>query len=231
MLDRYYYLASLPALGELGSEPPMGFSELLEHLSDSRQRYELVGVLFLLDDLLQREAFLAGELDEVDPTVFSIQQARNESPLPEYLAGNSPTDAKSTLGVAADRLWDAYFHYALEVARRLNNRFLEAWVIFEVTLRNALVTARAKRLGLDEKDYVVATDLAGSGEELAALVSEWSAAATPLAGQQVLLRGRWAWLIEHDAWFSFRDDELAAYAARLMLLRQWERIAASEAGR
>jgi hypothetical protein len=135
------------------------------------------------------------------------------------------------LGVAADRLWDAYFHYAMEVARRLNNRFLEAWVIFEVTLRNALVTARAKRLGLDEKDYLVATDLAQSGEELAALVSEWSAAATPLAGQQVLLRGRWAWLIENDAWFSFRDDELAAYAVRLMLLRQWERIAALEAGR
>jgi hypothetical protein len=93
------------------------------------------------------------------------------------------------------------------------------------------VTARAKRLGLDENEYLVATDLSLSVEEVAGLVSEWSAAATPLAGQQVLLRGRWAWLAENDAWFSFRDDELAAYAARLMLLRQWERIAAEGAGR
>ena len=209
----------------------MGFCELLEHLTDSRARYELVGCLFLLDDLVQREAFLAGEMEEVDPAVFSIQQARNESPLPEYLAGDSQAAAKGRLGVAADRLWDAYFRYALGLAQRLNSRFLEAWVVFEVTLRNALVTARAKRLGLDASEYLVATDLAFSGEELAGLVSEWSAAATPLAGQQVLLRGRWAWLAEHDAWFSFRDDELAAYAARLMLLRQWERITAEGAGR
>lgn len=231
MLDRYYYLASLPALGELGTEPPMGFCELLEHLTDSRARYELVACLFLLDDLVQREAFLAGEVEEVDPAVFSIQQARNESPLPEYLSVDTQADAKGHLGVAADRLWDAYFHYAWRLAQRLNSRFLEAWVVFEVTLRNALVTARAKRLGLDANEYLVATDLALPGDELAGLVSEWSAAPTPLAGQQVLLRGRWAWLAENDAWFSFRDDELAAYAARLMLLRQWERITAEGAGR
>jgi len=35
---------------------------------------------------------------------------------------------------------------------------------------------------------------------------------------------RWAWLADNDAWFSFRDDELAVYAARLMLLHQWKRI-------
>jgi hypothetical protein len=231
MLDRYYYMASLPALGELGTEAPMGFCELLEHLSDSRPRYELVASLFLLDDLMQREAFLAGEIEEVDPAVLSIQQARNEGPLPESLAGDSVAEAKGALGVAADRLWDAYFRYVFGVAQRRKSEFLRAWVTFEVTLRNALVAARSKRLGLDGSEYFVATDLVGSDDELAGLVGEWAAAATPLAGQQVLLRGRWAWLDENDAWFSFRDDELAAYAARLMLLRQWERIAAEGAGR
>lgn len=231
MLDRYYYMASLPALGELGTEAPMGFSELLEHLSDSRQRYELVASLFLLDDLLQREAFLAGEIEEVDPAVLSIQQTRNESPLPEYLAGDGSGEAKASLGVAADRLWEAYFRYVFALAQRRTSEFLTAWVSFEVTLRNALVAARSKRLGLDGNEYLVATDLGASGDTLASLVSEWAAAATPLAGQQVLLRGRWAWLAENDAWFSFRDDELVAYAARLMLLRQWERIVAEAAGR
>ena len=231
MLDRYYYMASLPALGELGTEAPMGFSELLEHLSDSRQRYELVASLFLLDDLLQREAFLAGEIEEVDPAVLSIQQTRNESPLPEYLAGEASGEAKASLGVAADRLWEAYFRYVFALAQRRTSEFLTAWVSFEVTLRNALVAARSKRLGLDGNEYLVATDLGASGDTLASLVSEWAAAATPLAGQQVLLRGRWAWLAENDAWFSFRDDELVAYAARLMLLRQWERIVAEAVGR
>ncbi len=185
MLDRYYYLASLPALGELGTEPALGFAELLEHLADSRGRHALVGSLFLWDDLLQREAYLAGELPEADPAVLTVQQAHNESPLPGYLA---------------------------------------AWVRCEVTLRNALAAARAKRLGLEAADYLVAADLALEGEEWAGVVTEWASSATPLAGQQVLLRARWAWLAENEAWFSFRDDELAVYAARLMLLHQWERI-------
>ena len=224
MLDHYYYLASLPALGELGSEPSMGFAELLEHLEHDRRRHELVGSLFLLDDLLQREAFLAGELAEVDPAVLGIQQVRNESPLPEFLAPAAEAVESPRLGTA-DRLWEAYFHYVAGVAQRLACRFLVALVGYEVALRNALVTARAKRLGLDEADYVVAVDLALADDEVTAAVSGWTSAATPLAGQQALLRARWDWLTAHDAWFAFNDDELAVYAARLMLLHQWQRVA------
>lgn len=226
MLDCYYYLASLPALGELGTEPSMGFAELLEHVGDDGRLQELAGSLFLLDDLLQREAFLAGELEEVDPAVFSIQQARNESPLPEFLAAALEVEEGRSVLAAADRIWEAYFHYVARLAQRLRSQFLAAWVGYEVALRNALVAVRAKRLGLDETDYVVAAGLASAGEELTGLVSEWTSAATPLAGQQALLRGRWAWLAGHDAWYTFSDDELAVYAARLMLLHQWERLMA-----
>ena len=226
MLDRYYYLASLPALGDLGTEPAMGFAELLEHVADDRRRYELLGGLFLLDDLLQRETYLAGESEEVDPAVFSVQQARDESPLPEYLAPGAEAESGLSAGVAADRLWGVYFHYVAGLARRLKSRFLAAWVGYEVALRNALASARAQRLGLTDADYVVAAELASAGEDFAWLVSEWCSAATPLAGQQTLLRARWAWLAAHDAWFTFSDDELAAYAARLMLLQQWQRITA-----
>jgi hypothetical protein len=41
---------------------------------------------------------------------------------------------------------------------------------------------------------------------------------------QAVIRARWAWICEHDAWFSFSDDELAAYAAKLVLLEQWRRL-------
>ena len=180
MLDHYYYLASLPALGELGSEPSMGFAELLEHLEEDRARHALVGSLFLLDDLLQREAFLAGELEDVDPAVFSIQQVRNESPLPEFLASVPNVDESPRLGTA-DRLWEAYFRHVAGLAQRLESRFLAAWVGYEVALRNALVAARAKRLGLDETDYVVAADLASASDEVTEAVTAWASAATPLS--------------------------------------------------
>ena len=115
------------------------------------------------------------------------------------------------------------------MARRHGSVFLADWVGYEVALRNALAAARAKRLGLDENDYLVATDLAATDEDFTTLLSEWTAASTPLAGLRVLIAARWAWLAEHDAWFSFSDDELAAYAAKLMLLHQWRRLA--EAGK
>ena len=224
MLDRYYDLAALPALGELGTEPEMGFAELLEHLSGHRGRHELVGSLLLLDDLLQREAYLAGELPQTDPAVLTVQQAHNESPLPDCLAGEAEEDANASRGLAVDRLWERYFRYVASLAERLKCQFLADWVRYEVTLRNALAANRAKRLGLEAADYLVAADLGWEGDSLAEVVAEWSSSATPLAGQQVLLRARWSWLAANDAWFSFRDDELAAYAARLMLLHQWARI-------
>ena len=58
-------------------------------------------------------------------------------------------------------------------------------------------------------------------------MSEWASAATPLAGLKVLDLARWDWLKRHGAYFTFGDDELAAYAAKLMLLGRWNRIEAA----
>jgi hypothetical protein len=222
----YFYITALPALGDLGTTPPVGSASILEHLADHRAGLSLVRAVFLHDDLLQREALLAGEIDEVDPVVLTPQQARNEAPLPEFLA--PPREEEASRPAPADDLWEAYFRHAAEVARQQNSTFLGEWVGFEVALRNALAEARAKRLELEAQPYLVARDLGAEGLDLGPVLAEWSAAATPLAGHRALLRGRWDWLAQHDAWFSFQDDELPAYAAKLMLLCQWQRTAEEE---
>jgi hypothetical protein len=223
--DRISYITALSAPGELGSTPPTDSARLLEHLAPLPTARELVAALFLFDDLLQREAFLAGELQVVQPTVLTVAQVRNEAPLPAYLA--VPTESGSLVS-RVDGLWEAAYRHADRVARKYGSVFLREWVAYEVALRNALAGARAKRLGLEEAHYLVAADLADQRVEFTSVLGEWTAAKTPLAGLQVLIRARWAWLDEHDAWFSFRDDELAAYAARLMLLQQWKRVADDE---
>jgi hypothetical protein len=223
---RHFYITTLPALGELGSSPSsMGLADLLEHIEENRAWREQLEALLLLDDLFQREALLAGEIDDVEPAVLSLQQAQGEAPLPEAL--NFPA-ADQTKALQADLLWERYFRYAHQLALSHNSRFLAGWVEFEVALRNALATARARRLGLEESDYLVAADLAHSDEDLAQLLSEWEAAPTPLAGLRVMIRARWSWLERHDAWFSFSVDELLAYAARVMLLEQWRRTEEKE---
>jgi hypothetical protein len=222
MAQRNYYLVSaLPSLGDLGSAPPMSLAALREHLREHRRPLAVIDALLLGDDLLQREAVLAGETDSAAPSVLTAAQVRDEEPLPAVLAAEEDAPAPR---IASDAVWGAYFRHAAAVAAREASGLLAKWVGHEVALRNALAAARAKTLGLDAADYVVAADLGSSGDDFGPVLNEWAAAANPLEGLRILDRARWHWLDEHEAWFTFGDDELAAYAARLMLVVRWHRL-------
>ncbi|MCL4193587.1 MAG: hypothetical protein KJZ87_17755 [Thermoguttaceae bacterium] len=227
-LDRYYYIASLPVLGELGTPPPIGFEEFWERLSDHRRWRELVGSLFLLDDLRQREAYLVGEVEDMEPTVLSVSQMLNRTPLPEYLLPEAGEAEGPSRRIAADNLWEAYFRYVARLAERWRSRFLASWAACQVALRNALASARAERLGLEAAGFLVAEDLAAGDEDFGSLLNEWAAAPTPLAGHQRVLRAEWDWVARHDPHFTFDEDELLVYAVRLILLKQWQRVASNE---
>lgn len=221
--QNYYLITALPDLGHLGSDPAMTPAELLDHIEPSPDATEIVKAIFLADDLLQRDALVSGEISEVTPAVLTADQITGEEPLPDYL---TVTEA-AAFRIAGDALWAAYYRYSASQASDLGCEFLREWVAYQVGLRNALATARAKNLRLDPTEYLVATELAGN-EDFSAVVSEWSAAATPLMGLQVVDRAQWNWITSHGAWFSFKDDELAAYAAKLMLLNRWYRLAEAQ---
>ena len=220
--DNYYLMTALPALGEMGSPPPFSAAELLAHVQPNSGAAELVEAVLLSDDLIQREAFLAGEIEQVSPAVLTVAQTRNEQPLPEFLLPVSDLD-ESHAGLAVDTLWASYYHYAASVAGRRSSRFLTEWLGYEVALRNALAVARAKALDMDGAGCTVAVELAGE-YDFSMLLAEWAAASNPLAGLRVLDGARWRWLTENDAWFTFADDELVVYAVKLMLLFRWKRL-------
>jgi hypothetical protein len=222
----YYYITALPTLGNLGDAPPITPGEVLNYFLENPPARALASALFLLDDLLQREAYLGGEIKTVEPIVLSDRQIKNEEPLPSYLVSD---EIKTGRSIRADGLWESYFRYATGVAVEIGSRFLKEWVGFEVTLRNTLAAARAKRLGLEAEPYLVASDLEETSEDLSGVIREWASAPNPLAGHKILTLARWQWLAGHDAWFSFENDELAAYAARLMLLHEWHRLIAAGA--
>jgi len=223
-----YLLSALPALGELGQTPPIAPADLLEHVAPFAGPHDVVRTVLLSDDLLQRQATLAGEIDKPTPAVLSVEQLRDEAPLPDCLA-IAEADTQPVAG--EDLLWEAYYRHAAAVARARGSRFMADWTAFEVGLRNAVAASRARLLELDVESYLVATDLAADADAFAGVVDEWSTASTPLAGLRVLDEARWRWLNDNDAWFSFRDDELAAYAVRLMLLTRWHRLSEAEQSR
>ena len=219
--QNYYILTALPALADLGSAPPLDPAQMLEHVADHRPAQAILEVIFLSDDLIQRQAILSGETDQLNLAVLTNAQVRNEQPLPAYL---EPTEQQSPRKIAEDALWDLYFRHAHRVARTHNCDLLADWTAWELALRNSLAAARAKALQLEPTDYQVAVELTDPNIDFLALINEWAAAATPLTGQRTLDRARWDWLDQNDRWFSFSNDELAAYGARLMLLQRWHRL-------
>jgi len=227
--QNYYLLTALPGLGELGSDPPLSPQAMLEMLAPDAGPCELASVIFLSDDLQLRQAVQAGEVSpqEAEPIVLSAEQVRDEAPLPPSLIGedseSAPAD-QAQLGV--DRVWAMYFAHGARLATASN--MLAEWVRYEVGLRNALASARAKALGLDAERYLVTPELGCEDNQYTNVLGEWSAAPNPLAGLQVLDSARWAWIGEHDGWFTFKNDELVAYAARLVILHRWKRIAAAQ---
>lgn len=222
MSTRHYFLATtLPPLGEAGSTPPMGLRDLVVYVAGSSAS-ELVGVVVLADDLVQHEAYLQGERQEPDPAVLTDAEVRGEAPLPEGLmawATPHPTQ------LPPDVLWESYYRYALEVARRRSSAFLRGWVGWEVALRNALVEARARALELDPAGHYVAAELAADPPSLPGLVRDWETAPDPASALESLFRGTWRWIERVRPFYTFEDDELVAYAAKLVLLHRWRRIA------
>ncbi|MBI9016992.1 MAG: DUF2764 family protein [Phycisphaerae bacterium] len=218
--NNYYLLAALPGLGQLGDPLPITMGELIGKSEESSGCAEMLCALFLSDDLLVRQGFLSGEIETPQPIVLTELQVRNEAPLPEYLGIVDEKDATNP-----DHLWGSYYRYIFELAERYSSQFLSEWVQYEVALRNALAEARAKSLGLDPHNYLVATELADNFVDFTRLVNEWSGAADPLSGLRVLDQARYKWLVENDDWFSFSDDEIIAYGAKLLLMQRWQRLA------
>ena len=226
-LRRYDYLLSvLPALEPMGSIPPMSKREFLEQVADSKGPIRTVEVLLLSDDLTQYQALLTEEItpDETDSAILALDKADNEAVLPDFLLPEESTEEEQGGRSSIDAIWSRYFRHAASVARRTGSSFLKAWIGFEVGLRNALVTARSHILELDPATYLVAPELADKDMDYSHVVSAWSAAANPLAAQQVLDKWRWGWLDERGRWYSFSACEIEIYAAKLALLHHWRRI-------
>ena len=221
--DTIYLLSMLPSMGHLSEGAPLSLSELADRTGGHAAADGVVGAILLGDDLLQRDAVMAGELEQPQPVLLSHEQLQDEAPLPDYLFADEDQTLSPTRLV--DAMWAAYFRHVAAVARRSGCGFLAQWVSYEVALRNALADERARALDLPGEGEPVAAELADERLDFERVVNDWAAARTPLAGLQTIDHARWDWLAQNDRWFSFAIDELAAYAAKLSLLCRWERIA------
>ncbi len=215
----HFLLTFLPSLPELGGRPGISPAELRELCLPEGPAGDVVDAILLEADLLARESALAGEGGEGEGVVLTDEQVRGEAPLPEMLEA----DAEGRRG-PIDAMWEAYYRHVAAVARRSGCEFLRGWVGFEVALRNAVAAERARVLDLEPTDYTVAADVADDDTDTDDIVTAFSAAPDPLRALRVLDEARLAWANQRSKYFSFALDEVAAYAAKLLLAARWDRL-------
>jgi hypothetical protein len=231
MAKPYYILSMLPTIESLGAPAPLTAREFLDLFEPDDPLRGDIEALFLTEDLLLRQATLAGrDCNGFAPAVLSRGQITGELDLPEALIVERTDDAMRFIA-PEDALWERYYEWLADLAKTRRSKFLSEWTRFEVGLRNALAAYRADALDLDVSGYLIAESLGGDQSEFAAILNDLQTGETPLDQKEILDLARWAWLNEHDEWFTFDEDEILAYAVRLLLTTRWERIndAADEA--
>ncbi len=113
MARRYYFLlSSLPRLPELGEAPPMALQAFYGLVAQAPATLAMIEAVLLEQDLLSREAALAGELERPEPVVLTAEQVSGTEPLPEFLTAESPRPRR----IAADATWEAYYRYSRRLA-------------------------------------------------------------------------------------------------------------------
>ena len=222
-IQNYYILTSLPVLEQAGM-PAITPSELWDKVEMCEGPAELIQAIILGDDLIKMQALLSEEIEDADFTILTNAQAKGEEPMPDFLL----TTEEPARKVPVDSLWENYFKHSAKTAVNCGSNFLRKWVNFEVSLRNALVLARAKKLGFEAFDFVASQELSDDEYDFDSLVNEWSSASNPLSGLEVLDTARWQWVSENESWYSFSDDELAAYTSRLLLINRRCRLTQAE---
>lgn len=217
----YFLATSLPALLPFG-EPPLTAQALLESVAHNNSAKAAVEAILLSGDLIQRQAYLAGEITEVSMAVLS-DQVFKDGPLPDYLVPKADTSAPQQPDTA-DQVWVAYYRHLMDLGGRLPNEFLVQWAQFEAGLRQAVAVARAEALALESGLVAIDPDLIGGQWSYTQTISQWSSAQDPLEATKVLDMARWDWLVANEDYFGFSNEELAAYAAKLTIVLRWARL-------
>ncbi len=106
---------------------------------------------------------------------------------------------------------------------KTDNVFLEKWRVFETNLRNELVQLRARKKGRDS-DSLRECEETISPRQLARTAFQQE---SPQAAEDLLSRGRWAYVEELEVGYFFDLEKLLAYALKLGILLRKARFQAN----
>ena len=223
----YYLLSALPSLGELGAAPPLSYREFLITIKGNRRAHYFSEVLAIQNDLLLWSDAATGRPAAEQPLVL----ASNDLGKLDFFRRFFPWRQEDPV---TSCLHEEYYRAAHEAASRRGSRFISDWVRYEVGLLNSLGSVRAQRQAVEFTPRLTELQL---DEDYSPVVDAWRSAEHPSLAAAIVEAARWSWIAQNDDWFLFTDDELIAYAAKLLsLLRRQqsgneERVPAGATGK
>lgn len=158
----------------------------------------------------------------------SIEPAEFLSSLRSYLDANAlrtvaaaRIDGATDRSVGSDSDQEITESSGLDESAAPDHPTLSGWNAFERGLRNTLVRLRAASIGRDASEHL-RLDASGSDGTGATEISDAAREAanheSPLSGEDILNRARWAWLDELDAGHFFDLSRIITHYLRLQIL-------------
>ena len=224
-----YLFAALPSLPDMpGGRVEISGRELCSMLRSEGSVAEALGLVILMAmDLKALERMELGA-EPGETALFSTEDLNDRGLFPFWLSHaleDKEIKKGGGAGLPFDYVWSTYYQLLAELAKDTGCRFLSSWVPWDVGLRDALATHRARALGFSPEEVKSGADLGLPEGEFKPLIealvsikerdrSRWRDMDRLVAAHRLDYARRLA------PSYTFELDELVCYVVRFIVLRE-----------
>ena len=218
-----YLLTTLPPLpDEPGSALPISAETLWE-----RVKLEGEGVSEFTEFLLrvldvQNLAFIDSNRESaIRKAVVPLDGLKDQKDLPHWMKQALVSVNDKDRPYRFDRLWEAYFEQLMGFLEEQGAETLLEWFRWEIGLRNAIVSHRARKMGISPDPYYVAPDLGLKPIEYNAVFTELKEIDTegdPFAEDRFIAKEMLRKLQAATPEYAFDFTEIMGYVIKFLIL-------------
>jgi len=218
-----YLLTTLPPLpDEPGSPLPISAKALWEIVKlEEGDVSEVAEFLLASLDIRNLEFLERGKESAVEEAIAPAEDLRGRKNLPHWMKLELSAIRDIDRPYRFDRLWEGYFEQLLVFLEERGAEELHEWTRWEIGLRNALVTHRARKMGIPADAYSIAEDLGINPVEYHSIFTELKEIETegdPFAEDRFIASAMLRRLAAATPEYAFDFNEIIGYVIKFIIL-------------
>ena len=218
--ENYNIISRLPVLPDFGAEPPLGFKECLDSFENENPKVAQLAKIYAINvDLPSSAPLMDGSMR---PGVVLVPgDFKDFTRIKRFFSKSTVEKVEFPEDLDLEKSFELYFRLAELEGEESDSKLFSDWVIFEVSFRNFIAKARAKKLHIPEMPKKILRELV-QPFAFEKFESDFLNVSDPIKEIELSESLRYQWLLDNDAWFSFSDDELLAYCMKLLCLERYQ---------